>query len=72
MLAGMGMVFVFLTLLVFATRFMSYLVNQFFPEPEVSESATRLKPAVSQGQQVDPTTLKVIQEAIHLHRAKVG
>ena len=35
MMAGMGFVFVFLTLLVFATTAMSKIVLKYFPEPEV-------------------------------------
>ena len=36
MLVGMGFVFVFLTLLVFATSFMSWAVNKYFPEPKIA------------------------------------
>ncbi len=31
---GMGVVFVFLTLLVFSTTLMSHLINRYFPVPE--------------------------------------
>lgn len=38
MVAGMGTVFVFLTVLVFATSGMSYLVRRFLPVPVVEEA----------------------------------
>jgi len=35
---GMGTVFLFLIVMIFAMNFMSKIVNKFFPEPKVSES----------------------------------
>lgn len=68
MLYGMGSVFVFLTLLVFATRFMSWLVNRFFPEP-LAPIVNKPVPFAS-SPTVDTQVLAVIQNAIHQHRAK--
>lgn len=69
MVTGMGMVFVFLTLLVFCTRFMSSAVRRFFPEPEehlpVSSPRAELAPA-----SIEKHILAVIQAAIHEHRTK--
>ncbi len=59
MLVGMGTVFVFLTLLVFATTWMSWLVNKFAPIPA--------SPAESSSEAEE---LAAITAAIHLHRAK--
>lgn len=69
MLFGMGTVFVFLTLLVFATRSMSWVVNRFFPEnePVIPVEPT---PVAVNAAAVDPKVLAVIQEAIHQHRAR--
>jgi oxaloacetate decarboxylase gamma subunit len=68
MIFGMGAVCVFLTLLVFLTRFMSWFVNRYIPEPEQPIPLEPIKPAPSTT--VDPKVLAVIQEAIHQHRAK--
>ena len=61
MLYGMGTVFVFLTVLVFATRAMSALVGRFEPEP--APVATQ-PPAAAADEQL----LAVISAAIHAHR----
>lgn len=66
MVFGMGVVFVFLTMLVFVTSAMSKLVNKFAPEPEVAAPAA---PAV-QPQGVDPQLLKVLAAAVKEHRAR--
>lgn len=68
MIFGMGAVFVFLTLLVFLTRFMCWFVNRYIPEPVKPIPVEPVKPASSVS--VDPKVLAVIQEAIHQHRAK--
>ncbi|WP_419813340.1 OadG family protein [Bacterioplanoides sp.] len=67
MVFGMGVVFVFLTMLVFVTSAMSKLVNKIAPEPEVV--ATPAAPAApTQG--VDPVLLKVLAAAVKEHRAR--
>lgn len=63
----MGTVFVFLTLLVFATTFMSKFVTRFFPEQEEPLKAYSPAPT-SQGP--DARVLKVIKAAIEQHRAR--
>lgn len=54
-LYGMGTVFVFLTMLVFATTFMSWLVAKTTP-PEVRENG------------IGPRKLAAITAAVHQHR----
>ena len=74
MLFGMGAVFVFLTLLVFCTRFMSWAVNRFFPEVEQPIVAMAPLPAAAtaSAEDVDPKILAAIHGAIGQHRAKRG
>lgn len=72
MLFGMGTVFVFLTLLVIATILMSQIVQNYFAEAEVIAEPVKMASVGGGSQTVDAKTLKVIQEAIHQHRAKKG
>lgn len=68
MMFGMGFVFVFLTLLVFATTMMSTLINTFVPEAPVEAApAPRQVPAAGS---VDPNVVKVLQAAIDQHRGR--
>ena len=67
MIFGMGVVFVFLTALVFVTNLMSYLVNLIAPEKEVVAPAP-VATAPSQG--VDRQLLKVLSAAVKEHRAR--
>lgn len=62
---GMGVVFVFLTMLVFVTMAMSKLVNKFAPEPEVVPA-----PAAAPTTGVDPQLLKVLSAAVKEHRTR--
>ncbi len=68
MAAGMGFVFVFLTLLVFATGWMSKLVTRYAPDPAPKIRAPRTEPSapVDDQQQL----LAVISAAIHQYRAR--
>lgn len=65
MLLGMGTVFVFLTLLVFVTTFMSFLVGKYAPVQEPAKSVQQSVTALN-----DQTLLAVISAAIHAHREK--
>jgi oxaloacetate decarboxylase gamma subunit len=69
MLYGMGSVFVFLTLLVFATRAMSWAVNRFFPEPIRVVAKSSLPLVATANTPVDPKVLLIIQDAVRQHRA---
>jgi oxaloacetate decarboxylase gamma subunit len=69
MLLGMGVVFVFLTLLVFATSFMSALVTRYFPEPQ-PEPPVKVPPASSATTQPDARLLNIIKAAVQEHRSK--
>lgn len=68
MLYGMGVVFVFLTLLIFATSGMSQIMQRWFPHKEEPVAAPRKK--TSTAATVSPLTLKIIQAAIDQHRSR--
>lgn len=63
---GMGVVFVFLTLLVFVTMAMSKLVHMMEPAESLDAAST---PATS-GTGPDAKQLAVISAAIHQHRQR--
>ena len=63
---GMGMVFVFLIILIFATSIMSFVVNKYFPEAPAAPA----KPVQTPGQGADPQLLKVLAAAVKEHRAR--
>ncbi len=69
MLFGMGTVFVFLTILVFATVLMSKLVTRFFPESSDEPLVNLASPSTPATSVVDPKVISVIQEAINQHRS---
>ncbi|MEZ5478913.1 MAG: OadG family transporter subunit [Thiolinea sp.] len=68
MLYGMGVVFAFLTLLVYTTAFMSKLVARWFPPLPEAPAPVRKKRAAPAA--VSPLTLKIIQAAINEHRSR--
>ena len=69
MLLGMGAVFVFLTLLVFITGFMSKLVGRY--SPTVSPAAVTPAPVTPESTAGDnQQLLAVITAAIHKHRSR--
>ncbi|MCP5326192.1 MAG: OadG family protein [Oceanospirillaceae bacterium] len=61
---GMGTVFVFLTILIFATGIMSKLVMRFAPEPV----AVPVKPTQAKAPAADPQLLKVLSTAVKEYR----
>ena len=65
MLFGMGVVFVFLSVLVFATTAMSRVVQHYFPEVENTATEPSKAPA---SQAVSPQMVAIIQAAIDQHR----
>ncbi|MEH6583741.1 MAG: OadG family protein [Halioglobus sp.] len=68
MLFGMGTVVVFLTLLIFATTGMSWLLGRYFPEAELptsNEGPTLAQPVPAADQSL---LVAIITAAIHQHR----
>ena len=64
-LYGMGIVFLFLTILVFATTGMSMAVKRWLPAPAAHTVPDTNRAA---GAGVAPLTLKILQAAIDKHR----
>ena len=65
MLAGMGIVFLFLTMLVLAINMMSALIQRFFPDaPSLAVATT----TTSSG--IDKNIIAAITAAVHQHRIK--
>ncbi|MEC8443431.1 MAG: OadG family protein [Pseudomonadota bacterium] len=67
MIFGMGVVFVFLTMLVFITGAMSKIVNKLAPEVEAPATPAVAAPKTTG---VDPQLLKVLSAAVKEHRAR--
>lgn len=70
MLFGMGTVFVFLTILVFATTLMSKIVNRFAPEAEPLVTPDQAPASPVSSQTISPQVVDAIQKAIAAHRQK--
>jgi len=65
MLAGMGIVFLFLAMLVLAINMMSALIQRFFPEaPNLAGTVTTLSSGI------DKNIIAAITAAVHQHRSK--
>jgi len=64
MFAGMGIVFLFLTMLVGAINLMSALVQRYFPEMPVSKSV----PGITSD--IDKSVVAAITAAVHMYRKK--
>jgi len=69
MLFGMGTVFIFLTILIFATTAMSAVITRWFPEKIIEADKPRRAPPTF-GSVVAPTTLKILQAAVDQHRKR--
>jgi len=71
MLYGMGTVFIFLTILVFATRAMSFFVARFAPD-QAENTQTQSPNSVPTGNAIShsPDVLEAIKQAIAMHRAR--
>ncbi len=63
---GMGTVFLFLIVLIFATTIMSKLVVKFAPEAVPAPAKPRTAPSPG----VDPQLLKVLAAAVKEHRSR--
>ncbi len=61
MLVGMGIVFLFLTMLVVVIYFMSKIIRRFFPPPVVQTSAR-------QSETENQRVIAAISAAVHQHR----
>lgn len=67
MLLGMGVVFVFLTVLVFVTSAMSRIIEAYFPQP-IPLTPVSSPPVSPDSSQADPRVLAAIKMAIAEHR----
>jgi len=65
MLYGMGMVFVFLTVLIICTSAMSSVIQRYFQEPQLDSSMPSTLNSVSP---IDGRTLAILQSAVTKHR----
>ncbi|SEK40048.1 oxaloacetate decarboxylase, gamma subunit [Atopomonas hussainii] len=74
MLLGMGIVFSFLILLIFATKAMSALVTRFAPTPApvIKAAPKKVAAAGAAAPEQDAELLAVLQAAISQHRARRG
>ncbi|MEO9656229.1 OadG family protein [Marinomonas sp.] len=68
MVLGMGFVFLFLILLIFATTYMSRLLNHFFPDAPAPEATASAVPQAANSTRVDEHLKAVITAAVHQHR----
>ncbi len=67
LLYGMGLVFLFLTLLVIVTGIMSTLIEKYFPE---GDDQPPVRPGRQSEAPVEPRIVEIIEAAIAQHRSK--
>lgn len=70
MVAGMGFVFVFLVILVFATGAMSKVVSRFAPPEAATPARSPRAKAASKPASVDPDTAEAIKQAVAKFRSR--
>lgn len=68
MALGMGVVFVFLTILVISVTLMSRLIGRFQPVPAAVETSKKPSPSQPPGAQSDEV-MAVISAAVHRYRS---
>ena len=69
MFTGMGIVFLFLVMLIFAVKVMAYFVATFMPEAETVHAPANPNPA-SSANAITPAVTAAITAAVHQHRVK--
>jgi len=69
MAIGMGIVFLFLAMLIFAVNSMSALIARFIDGPAMMTDNTKPATASSQGD-IDPRLIAAITSAVHQYRNK--
>lgn len=72
MLFGMGLVFLFLVLLIFCIKGMTFVLERIAPEESHAATATAVTAPAAITRAVDADTLQAIQIAIKQHRARRG
>lgn len=68
MMLGMGIVFVFLTILIFALRGMTALANWLHQEPPQAAAGAPAPRVVTDQGAADPAVMKVIEAAVKHYR----
>lgn len=69
MLVGMAVVFVFLTMLIYATKLLTKIAEA-FPEPAATTPTNINKKSISSSDQTSPQVIAAIGAAIAQHRKK--
>lgn len=74
MLLGMGIVFIFLIIMVYALKLQAYLINKFFPEKKEEPTGNEWKPTATASAKIDDKTkvIAAITAAIQHHRNTKG
>lgn len=72
MFSGMGFVMIFLFILIYAIKWMSLLINRYFPEPIVAPISPKPAATIPQAADDIERLRPVIAAAIAHHRKKQG